>query len=230
MTNTPRIAIPIIQPTDSMAVSPTAFKNIFTAIDPATGATACTNATKPGSPYDCQLIHVTDLNQFQLWDAAHSAWIPLIETPDGVLALNSAASSVNVTATATKFLSATITSLALLTNRNYKIHCEGTYTFTVANGVSNQNTGTTKVNLHQASGASVTTASPVIGVTYCDEWVETLGVGSNVVGYGMWTFDAVISNATAGTFSFGWSIETSAFFPGLANMVASNTLLYVEAV
>lgn len=47
-------------------------------VDDAVGAQICTSGTRPGSPYDGQMIRETDTRRMYIWNATQSAWDQIV--------------------------------------------------------------------------------------------------------------------------------------------------------
>jgi len=84
MAVTPRLGLPILVGTDSMAtVIPPSWNTLFTKLDGQIGFTTCTSSTRPGTPFDGQKIYQTDTQNYWMWFAFLSQWKLINTQPTG---------------------------------------------------------------------------------------------------------------------------------------------------
>lgn len=161
MTNTPKLALPLLNLTDSMAAIPPAWKNQFTLMDAAVGMTICTSGTRPGTPWAGQMIFETDTLRSRIWDASNT-WT-LIDSV-GLGWLSTSTGSLNYSAATEQFV--VTKSFAIQFNRKYRIHVEGRLDYS-ASGASNV---TTELHLRgNTNGAAVTTGNPILAGCFADQ-------------------------------------------------------------
>ena len=86
-TTTTKLAL--IKPTTSEAVD-IAILNLNTdKIDASVGATPCTSATRPATPYNGQYIFETDTSKIYVYNSTSSSWVsPVVDTANNALKLN----------------------------------------------------------------------------------------------------------------------------------------------
>jgi hypothetical protein len=225
MSVTSRLGLPIPSLTDSMSANP--FATTFNLLDPAIGPTFCTSSTKPSTPYACQWIYQTDINLEAIWDPTISSWVTIYPNDSGILGSSTTVNTTGISATNTKYMCGTLTSLSLEANRNYKLHVEGIFGYISTRNNNSQCQANGIAYTHQASGSSVLTSSTVIGQQYVDAWVTP---SSNATAQVNFTFDTIINSGAGGTNSFGWSFQdgTSGFNPGAGSIYVQNALTYLE--
>jgi len=235
MTTTPRLGLPEPVNGDPMNVNPPAFATTWTNIDPAIGPTLCTSSTKPASPYSTQWIYQTDINRHAIWDTVANAWITILPNDYLFLGSNTTANPTTIAATGTKYMIAQLNGLTFEANVNYKLHVEGTFTYTSTKGSNIAPTQNGKINTHFSLTGAVTTATAVLGSRYADAWSDIVyNPTTAAIDFAMDSiFNTGTANAPAGsnTLSVGWSFEVDGTFNANASgFSASNSLLYVERV
>jgi hypothetical protein len=234
MTTTPRLALPQPIAGDQINVNPLAFNTLFTNLDKSVGFTVCTSGTKPGSPFSCQLIYLTDLNQMQIWDSTISAWVSLNPRPMGIMAATGGGLPVTVGAFGTKYMGATLVGVPLEGLRNYRIHVEGFLTWASSKTVATQNTAVGEIFLHTDNSGTATVASTATHLNYCDAYgspnASSQLVAANFTVDGDFTPPSSQVGAT-NTYGLGWSFQFGTALPPNASTIQiTNTLFYVESV
>lgn len=225
MANTPRLQLPEPQAGDSMNVNPPFFKTTWQNVDAAIGPTFCTSSTKPASPYACMWIYLTDQNVEQIWDPVANAWITLIATPVGIVASTNTANPTTISAAGTIYLCTSLNGLTVETFRNYRIHVEGTFSYTSNANWNVQRTEKAIASIVTSTTGNVTAASPILQSQYVDAWAYD----NNVTAQRKFTFEGVYNSGANANLNVGWTIEvTPAFNSGGSNFSASNILSYVE--
>lgn len=232
---TSRLGLPQPVNGDPMNVNPPAFATTWTNIDTAIGPTICTSSTKPGSPYATQWIYQTDINRHAIWDTVANAWVTILPNDYLFLGSNTTANPTTIAATGTKYMIAQLNSLTFEANVNYKLHVEGTFSYTSTKGSNAAPTQNGKINTHYSLTGAVTTATAVLGSQYADAWSDTVYNPTKAqVNFAMDSiFNTGTANAPAGgtTLSVGWSFEVDGSFnASTSSFSASNSLLYVERV
>lgn len=233
MTNTPRLALPEPQTTDSISISPPAFATIWSNVDAAIGPTFCTSSTKPASPYACQWIYLTDLNAEQIWDPIASAWVNIKPNPTGIIGATTTVNNTALTTIATEYQIATVNNMTVEPFRNYKVHVEGICGFTFdATKAMAQSTQQGEAFLRYANAASVA----LTDTQFQQVWADAMqfGTGYSVttaIAQQNFTFDGIYTGTSATQLSVGWSYRiTGSFSANCSAQYVQNTLMYVEQV
>lgn len=234
MAVSPRLLLPEPVAGDPMNVNPPAFTTIFQNLDPSVGFTVCTSGTKPGSPFSCQLIFLTDLNQIQIWDPTISAWVTLKPRPLGIIAATQANTPVTVSAFGTMYMGATLSNVPLEGLRNYKVHIEGILQWTSAKVAATQNTSVGELFLHTDNSGTATVSSPVSHVNYCDGYASPNASSQLAAVNFCVDTDFTPPQSQTGapnTYGLGWSFQFGTALPPNASAISiQNTLFYVENV
>lgn len=235
MAVTSRLVLPEPQNGDPMNVVPPAFATTWTNVDAAIGPTICTSSTKPSAPYACQWIYQTDINRHAIWDPTSSAWVTILPNDYLLVASSSTANPTSISATSTKYMCTHIDGITFEANVNYKIHVEGTYSYTSTKSSNVSPTQNGKANIHYSLTGAVTTGTAVLASQYVDAWSDI--VYNPTTAQSNFTFDGVFNSGTASapggsnTLSVGWSFEVGGSFNGNSSSHSvSNSLLYLERV
>jgi hypothetical protein len=221
---TPRLSLPLPVSTD--ALSPPVFATFFTNLDAGLGYTFCTSATKPATPYKCQLIYLTDTFQEQIWDPVASAWVTLINMGKTFYGINQSATTASGSSATTEVMCGTLTST--LDSGTYKVHAEGVISWTSNYSSSVEPTQQGVVRIRTASGASVTTSSTLAGSNYVDTWAPKNA--SPLVAQTNFAFDSAFTVGAPGQYTTGWSYLINSFPPGTSSFSLQNSLMYFEKV
>jgi hypothetical protein len=235
MTTTPRLALPEPQgaPTpDSMSVNPPAFATIWSNVDGAIGPTFWTSGTKPGTPYACQWIYLTDLNVEQVWDPIASAWVTIKNNPTGIVALSNTQTNVAVTAAGTEYLIVALNNLVVEPFRNYKVHVEGIvgFTFDGTHQVASP-TQNGQANIRYANAATVTLAGTLLDATGVDASQSGSGSSTTITAQQNFAFDGIYIGTSSTQLSVCWSYELiGSLSANNSAQYAQNSLIYVERV
>lgn len=216
MTVTPRLALPLLVPTDSMKVIPAAWKTQFINLDTAMGFTLCLSSAKPGSPYPLQIIFETDTGLHKLWDPIGLSWITL-DNPTGIDSVWTA-SGVPIAGIGTENFILT-TTFIINPSHKYRFHLEGWL-----NNLTNSTNLLSEVIIRLASGASVSSGSPQLSGTFAD--CLNPNAGSTLQGSPMFQLDGIGSidvttatnQATVGVSVIpGGSLGSSGSLTGIVN-------------
>jgi len=181
------------------------------------GVTICTSSTKPGSPFDGQVIYMTDVDQSAVWDG--SAWVGLDPSRDRNVIINGA---MQVAQRGTSTASITTTGIYTADRWDLPVSTNGTWTESV------EVDGPTGSGFVKSLKLLCTTASsPAGGLIFVRQRLE----GLNVQGFAKGTASAkpftlsfwVKSNVTGTYIAELWDATNSRQVSASYTILASAT-------